>query len=178
MWCLPSSHQQATADGPSRLCCGMGGSAGRSSPGSPGGCSKGETQPRRVVLDIAAGSEGRCLRFPSPAAHTREGLQLASLALFSTSLSTNRDQNHTNMLKSPPKLLFWFQDDAIWVPVSSLQMQAGGGERKAAETRLRSKSPARKRSCRALLSQALPGAESCSPSRCKSSAELQSLLRT
>lgn len=109
---------------------------------------------------------------PAPLLPPAKDSQLAALALFSTSLSTNQDQNHTNMLKSPPKLLFWFQDDAIWVPVLSLQMQAGGGERKAAETRLRSKPPARKRSCRALLNQTLPWVESCSPGRCKSSIKL------
>lgn len=127
---MPSLHQRATVDGPSQLCWGRRGNASRSSPSTLEGCSTGEMHPRGNVLGMTAGSEGRCLHFPSPTACAREGLQLTSLALFSTSLSTNQDQNHTNMLKSPPKLLFWFQDDAIWVPVSSLQMQAGGGERK------------------------------------------------
>lgn len=104
-----------------------------------------------------------------PSAH--EGLQLA---LFSTSLSPNRDQNRTNMLKSPPKLLFWFQDDAIWVPVSSLQMQAGGGER---EEGGRNAAPEQS-SCSEIQLQSLPGAESCSASRCKSNRTLQSLPRT
>lgn len=82
-----------------------------------------------------SGQGGQLPALPQPLKDSESPAQ----ALFSTSLSPNRDQNHTNMLKSPPKLLFWFQDDAIWVPVSSLQMQAGGGERKAAETRLGSR---------------------------------------
>lgn len=117
--------------------------------------------------------QGQVPACPQPHCTHREGLQLTSLALFSTSLSPNRDQNRTNMLESPPKLLFWFQDDAIWVPVSNLQMQAGGGERKVTETRLQSKSPAQKCSC-----LTLPGAKSHSPGRCQPSTEVPSLLHT
>lgn len=91
-------------------------------PGTPGDAAKGRRS--------RAGTQGR----PQSAAGARAGahaspapaLQLAGLALFSTSLSPNQDQNHTNMLKSPPKLLFWFQDDAIWVPVSCRQGEGRG----------------------------------------------------
>lgn len=114
---------------------------------------------------------GRAAREVPASPQHPEGLQLASFALFSTSLSPNRDKNRTNMLESPPKLLFWFQDDAIWVPVSNLQMQAGGGERKAPEPWLQSKAPAQKRSC-----PTLPGAKSHWPGRCQPGAELPTLL--
>lgn len=119
------------------------------------------------------GQQGQVPASPQPRCTHHEGLQLASFALFSTSLSPNRDKNRTNTLESPPKLLFWFQDDAIWVPVSNLQMQAGGGERKASESWLQSKPPAQKHSC-----LTLPGAKSPWPGRCPPSAEVPSLLHT
>lgn len=143
-----------------------------------GQCWQGNVAPRRDAAPTGAHpwqdsrQQGQVPASPQPHCTHYERLQLSSLALFSTSLSPNRDKNHTNMLRSPPKLLFWFQDDAIWVPVSNLQMQAGGGERKAAETWLHSK-PAEKRSC-----LTLPGAKSLLPGRCQPSAELPSLLHT